>query len=155
VLVLLAPCTRLKLLGEAEREKLGAGAAVTVRLIVVVFVKLPEDPVIVTVAEPVVAVLLVVSVKVLVLVVLVGLNEAVTPLGKPEADKLTLPLKPFNGVTETVLVPFAPCITLRVLGDDERVKLGDVLVVTTTLSKVAVARLEVLPLLTPRPMYTF
>jgi hypothetical protein len=42
----------------------------------------------------VVAVVLAVSVNVLVLVVLVGLKDAVTPLGKPEADKLTLPVKP-------------------------------------------------------------
>jgi len=28
-----------------------------------------------------------------------GLNDALTPLGRPETDKLTLPLKPFSGVT--------------------------------------------------------
>ena len=67
----------------------------TVRERVVVFVKLPEVPVMVTVNVPVVAVLLAVSVSVLVLVVLLGLNDAVTPLGRPEADKLTLALKPF------------------------------------------------------------
>ncbi len=78
------------------------------RLIVVVCVRLPEVPVMVTVTVPVVAVLLAASVKVLVLVVLVGLKEAVTPLGEPEADRLTLPLKPFCGVTLMVLVPLAP-----------------------------------------------
>jgi hypothetical protein len=66
-----------------------------VRKTVVVFVKLPEVPVMVTVTVPVVAVLLAVSVNVLVPVVLLGLNDAVTPLGRPDADKLTLPLKPF------------------------------------------------------------
>ena len=71
-------------------------------------VKLPEEPVTVTVAIPVVAALLAVSINVLVFVVLVGLNDAVTPLGKPDADKLTLPLKPFCGVTVMVLVPEAP-----------------------------------------------
>ena len=71
-------------------------------------VKLPDEPVTVTVAIPVVAALLAVSINVLVFVVLVGLNDAVTPLGKPEADKLTLPLKPFCGVTVMVLVPEAP-----------------------------------------------
>ena len=70
--------------------------------------KLPDEPVTVTVAVPVVAVPLAVSVKVLVFVVLGGLNDAVTPLGKPEADRLTLPLKPFCGVTAMVLVPEAP-----------------------------------------------
>ena len=54
----------------------------------------PTLPVMVTVAVPVAAVLLAVSVNVLVPVVLAGLNDAVTPLGRPDADKLTLPLKP-------------------------------------------------------------
>ena len=62
---------------------------------VVMLLRLPEEPVIVTVTLPVVAVLIAVNVSVLVVGVLVGLNEAVTPLGKPEAERLTLPLKPF------------------------------------------------------------
>ncbi len=85
------------------------------------FVKLPEVPVMVTVTVPVVAVPLAVSVNVLVLVVLLGLNDAVTPLGSPDADKLTLPLKPFWGVTVMVLVPLAPCAIVKLLGDAERV----------------------------------
>ena len=75
---------------------------------VVVLVKLPEVPVMVAVTVPVVAVLLAVSVKVLVVVAGLVLNASVTPLGKPEADKVTLPLKPFCGVTVMVLVPPAP-----------------------------------------------
>ncbi len=86
----------------------------------VVLVKLPEFPVMVTGEVPVVAVLLAVNVKVLDPVVLAGLKEAVTPLGKLDADKLTLPLKPFCGVTVTVLVPLAPCVTVRLLGKAER-----------------------------------
>ena len=89
---------------------------------VVVFVKLPDEPVMVTEAVPEVAVLLAVSVNVLVLAVLLGLNEAVTPLGRPDADKLTLPLKPFCGVTVMVLAPLAPWVMLRPLGDAESVK---------------------------------
>ncbi len=54
-----------------------------------------DVPVMVTVAGPVVAVLVAVSVNVLALLVLLGFNDAVTPAGKPEADRLTLPLKPF------------------------------------------------------------
>ncbi len=60
-----------------------------------VLVKLPEFPVMVTGKVPVVAVLLAVNVKVLDPAVLAGLKEAVTPLGKLDADKLTLPVKPF------------------------------------------------------------
>ena len=91
------------------------------REIVVVCVKLPDVPAMVTVTVPVVAVPLAVSVKLLVLVVLPGLKEAVTPLGKPDADKLTLPLKPFCGVTAIVLAPLAPCVTVKLLGDAESV----------------------------------
>jgi hypothetical protein len=88
---------------------------------VVVFDKLPEVPVTVTVAVPVAAVLLAVSVNVVVLAVLAGLKDAVTPLGNPVADKLTLLVKPFCGVTVMVLVPLPPCIIVRLFGDAERV----------------------------------
>ena len=69
--------------------------AVTVAVIEVVLVRVPEDPLTFTVKVPVAAVLVAVRVNVLVEVLLVGLKVAVTPLGKPEAEKLTLPLKPF------------------------------------------------------------
>jgi hypothetical protein len=121
VLVPLVPWVSAKLLGDAESVKLGTGSGFTVRETVVEFVKVPEVPVMVTVTVPVVAVLLAVSVNVLVVVVLVGLKEGVTPLGRPEADKLTLPLKPFWGVTVMVLVPLAPCVIVKLLGDAERV----------------------------------
>jgi len=91
-----------------------------VRESVVVFVKLPDVPVTVSVTVPVVAVLLAVKVSVLLLAELLGLNDAVTPLGRPDADKLTLLLKPFSGVIVMLLVPLAPRTTLRVLGDAER-----------------------------------
>jgi hypothetical protein len=92
-----------------------------VREIVVLFVKLPDVPVTVTVTVPVVAVLLAVKVSVLLLAVLVGLNDAVTPLGRPDVNKLTLPLKPFCGVTVMVLVPVVPCAIVKLFGDAERV----------------------------------
>ena len=87
---------------------------------VVVFVKLPDEPVTVTMTVPVAAVLLAVSVKVLLLAVLLALNDAVTPLGRPDADKLTLPLKPLNGVIVIMLVPVVPWTTVRLLGEAER-----------------------------------
>jgi hypothetical protein len=74
-----------------------------------------------TEAVPEAAELLAFNVNVLVLAVLLGLNDAVTPLGKPDADKLTLPLKPFCGVTVIVLVPLAPCMIAKLLGDAEMV----------------------------------
>lgn len=80
----------------------------------------PDAPETVTVTVPVAAVLLAASVNMLVLAVLPGLNDAVTPLGRPDADKLTLPLKPPCGVTVMVLVPLVPWITLRLLGEAER-----------------------------------
>jgi hypothetical protein len=59
-------------------------------------VRLPEVPVTVRATAPVAAVLVAVRVSVLEVVAAgFGLNEAVTPLGRPERDKLTLPLKPF------------------------------------------------------------
>jgi hypothetical protein len=93
----------------------------TVREIVVVFVKLPDLPVTVTEAVPVAAVPLAVRVSVLVLDVLLGLNDAVTPLGRPDADKLTLLANPFCGLTVMVLAPLAPCTIVKVFGDAERV----------------------------------
>ena len=78
----------------------------------------------VTLKVPRAAVLLAVSVKVLLLAVLLGLNDAVTPLGRPDADKLTLLLKPFSGVTVMVLAPFVPWMTVRPLGEVEREKVG-------------------------------
>src|SRR6266849_5075852 len=105
-----------RLLGDAERAKFG-GAAVTVRLIVVECVRFPEVPVIATVAVPVAAVPLAVNVSVLVAVAGLALNDAVTPFGRPEAERLTLLLKLFCGVMVMVLGPFAPWTMLRLLGE--------------------------------------
>ena len=96
----------------------------TVRVIAVEFVKLPDVPAIVNVAVPVVAVLLADSVKVLVLIVLLGLKDAVTPLGRPDADRLTVSLKPFCGVTVIVVAPSVPCVMVKLLGEANRVKFG-------------------------------
>ena len=123
---------------------------------VAVFVKLPEVPVMVTVADPTAAVLMAVRVNVLVVPVLLGLKEAVRPAGKPDADKLTLPLKPFCGVTVMVFVMLAPCVIDMLPSDVDSEKLGcgGAGVVRETLSKVAVAREAVVRLLTAKPTYT-
>ena len=81
-------------------------------------------PVTATVTVPVVAVLLAVSVNVLVVVAGFTLNAVVTPLGSPDAAKLTLPLKPFCGVIVIVLAPLVPCTTVKLFGDAESVKFG-------------------------------
>jgi len=117
------PCVTFTLFGEAERLKLWTGAF-TVRLSVVVFVNVPDVPVTVTVTVPVAAVALAVSVSVLVEVVGFGLNAAVTPLGKPDAERVTLPLKPFTGAMVIVLVPLLPCVTVTLFGGAERLKFG-------------------------------
>jgi hypothetical protein len=103
---------------------LGFGAGVTDSVIVVELVSVPDVPVMVTVAVPTVAVLVAVNVKVLVVVVFAGLNDAVTPLGRPDADKPTLPLKPLCGMAVRVLVPLAPCAKLKLFGETDRLKLG-------------------------------
>ena len=43
------------------------------------------------------------AVRVTVLLPFVGFGEkdAVTPLGRPDAERVTLPVNPFNGFTET------------------------------------------------------
>src|SRR5580698_666871 len=104
--------------------KFGVAVEFTVSARVVVAVKLPEVPVMVTVADPVVAVLLAVRVSTLVPVVGFVPNAAVTPLGRPDAASVTLPVNPPASVTVMVLVPLPPCVIDRLLGESESVKLG-------------------------------
>ena len=110
--------------GDAATEKFGVAVEFTVRASVVDAVKLPEVPVIFTVAEPVVAVLLAVSVRTLVPVVGFVPNAAVTPLGRPDAARVTLPVNPPTSVTVIVLVPLPPCVMVRLLGESDNVKVG-------------------------------
>ena len=58
---------------------------------------LPEVPVTVIEYCPRLAVLLAENVRVLFPVVGLGEKEAVTPLGKPDVDNVTLPLNPYCG----------------------------------------------------------
>jgi hypothetical protein len=124
VLVPLAPWVTVTEAGEAAMVKLGVAVALTVRASVVVAVRLPEVPVMVTVDVPVVAVLLAVRVSTLVPVVGFVPNAAVTPLGRPDAASVTLPVNPLTSVTVTVLVPLPPCVIDRLLGESESVKLA-------------------------------
>jgi hypothetical protein len=134
----------LKGLGDGVSEKLGGG--VTVRLMVVVWTMLPEVPVTVTVVgPPTVADALAVSVSRLVPVVGFVPKPAVTPLGRPEAARVTLPEKPFVGLTVIVLVPLAPWAMVNVLGDGDSVKFGAA--VTVRLIVVVWTRLPEVPVM--------
>ena len=81
----------------------------------VVTVRLPETPVTLTVAVPMVAVVLAVRVSTS------PAKAAETPVGKPERENVTLPVKPFTGTTVIVLVLLLPCATESVAGDAVRV----------------------------------
>jgi hypothetical protein len=124
----------LTVVGEAFSVKLGLDVAFTVRLTVAVCVRLPEVPVIVTVEVPVVAVELAVKVSVLVVVAGFVLKAAVTPVGKPEAAKVTLLVNPFRRVMVTVLVPLAPpFVIVRLEGEAASEKFAAAAVVTVRL----------------------
>ena len=93
-------------MGDAVSAKLGGAA--TVKLTVAVLLRLPEVPVMVTVAVPKVAEAPAVRVSFPGWVVVALLNDAVTPVGKPDAARVTVPLKPFSGAMVMVLMPVAP-----------------------------------------------
>jgi hypothetical protein len=124
VLVPLLPWTTVTLPGEGASVKLGA--TLTVRATVVVSVSAPEVPVTVTVTgPPVVAVLAAVSVITLEPVVVgLGLKLAVTPMGRPVADRVTPPLNPFAGVTVMPSVLLLPWVTAKVPEAGASAKLG-------------------------------
>ena len=94
VLAPLLPWVMVKEAGEAPTVKFGVAEELTVRAMVVVAVRLPEVPVMVTVDVPAVAVALAVNVSTLLPVVGLVAKAAVTPLGKPDAASVTLPLNP-------------------------------------------------------------
>jgi hypothetical protein len=97
---------------------------------VVVWLREPETPVIVTVLVPVVAELLAVRVRVLAPVAGFGLNAAVTPVPGPLADRVTLPAKPLDGVMVIVVVPCDDRVMVKLAGDAESVKLPAATAVT-------------------------
>ena len=103
---------------------------VTVRLMGVPWLVAPEAPVTVTVAAPAAADAEAVRVRVEVALPLAGgvteagEKEAVTPLGRPEAERETVALKPFRLPTVIVLVPLEPWATLSEAGEAEIEKSG-------------------------------
>jgi hypothetical protein len=115
VLLTFPPPTNMMLAGAAERMKLGAG--VTVSEIVAVLLAAPALAVMVRVAALGAAFAATLRVSVLVRLVDAGLNDPVTPAGKPETESDTFPLKPFCGATVMVLEPEPPCRIVRLTGD--------------------------------------
>jgi hypothetical protein len=93
----------------------------------------PEVPLTVTVAVPVVAVEEAVSVSVEAALPFAGgvtglaENDAVTPLGRPEALRVVAELKPFRLLSVMVLVPFEPRVTVSEAGAAAMLKSGVVL----------------------------
>ena len=89
-----------------------------------VWLRAPDFPVIVTTLVPCVAPL--VAVNVMVLPVLVGFAEkaAVTPFGRPDAESVTLPVKPPVEAMAMPLDALPPCLTANLEGETVRVKLG-------------------------------
>jgi len=80
----------------------------TAREMLVVAVSVPEVPVIVIGYVPAAAVALTVNVRILVAVAGLVPNAAVTPAGRPDAARLTLPVNGLTSVTAIVSVPLAP-----------------------------------------------
>jgi len=68
-----------------------------------------------------------------------GVNKAVTPVGRPDALRVTLPVNPFCGTTVMVSVTDAPWATVTEVGDAVRAKLGG----GVTVREIAVLALSV------------
>ena len=75
-------------------------------------------------------------------VALVGLYDALTPLGKPDAVNTTAPENPFTGLTVIMLVALPGCEIVMVDGDDASAYPG---AVTVRLMVVVLLRLPEIP----------
>ena len=96
----------------------------TVRLMVVVALRLPEVPVTVRVDFPAAAEEDAAMVSALPPLVVAGLKAPVTPLGRPAIFRPTSPPNPFCWFTVTVLAPLPPGDTVTAAGDADSVKEG-------------------------------
>lgn len=120
LLVIILPWIAVRAASEAPMVKV-FGAGLTIKRRMVVAVRPPEVPVMVTVAVPAVAEPLAISVSTPVSVVGFVLNDAVTPFGRPDTAKFTLPANPPASVTVMVVAPEPPWVMLRLLGEAESV----------------------------------
>src|SRR5258705_385732 len=103
-----------------------AGLWLTTSVTEAEWLRLPLVPVMVIGNDPIVAVVDVVTVSVEVPppVTDAGLMDPLAPAPKPEAPRLTVPVKPFVAVTVTVYVVLPPCAIDRLAGAAEMVKSG-------------------------------
>ena len=115
-------------------------AAVTVRPMAAALVILPDLPVMVRVDAPVAAEPVAARVRTQVAGVAPALNSPITPLGRPEIVNVTVLMKPFCAVKVSVLLPVAPCWTLRAAGEADKVNVG---------AGVMVSAMAVLPVSAP------
>ena len=120
----LPPRATVRELGESERLKSGCGPGVMVSDTVVLCERLADVPVMVIVNVPTVAVDEADKRSVLEVAVGFGLKEAVTPVGIPDAVKLTLPEKLFTGLTVMMDCPDVPWLKDRLEGAAASVKSG-------------------------------
>ena len=116
----LAPRTTVRLRGATDIPKSGAGSTATG--ISSIAERLPEAPLTVTIAVAGTATDEAVSVSVLAVVALDGLNDAVTPPGKPAAVKATAPLNPPEPVTPMGIETAPPGTIFALETVDDRVK---------------------------------
>ena len=116
------PSTRLIVEGEGVMVKPGAPVTVpvTVTLRGTAAESVPDVPVTVTFAVPVVAAPLAARVSVLDPVVVDWLKEAVTPAGNPDTLIATLPVNPFTGTTAIAVDALPPCDAVIAVGLAER-----------------------------------
>lgn len=121
--VALPPCERDRVDSDGVSVKLGGVLATTVRATFAVSVMEPEVPVMVILAVPTVAVPLADSVSTLDPVAGFVPKAAVTPLGNPEAARVTLPENGLMSVIEMLSVPLLPWVTEREDAEGASVKL--------------------------------
>jgi hypothetical protein len=142
VVVLELLLVTVTVVGEALREKLAPAPAVTVSETVVEITRLPLVPDTVMGYVPVGAVEATVRVRVEVplpgAAMGLGLKPAVTPVGKPEADNVIAPLKPFTAAVVMVDIPALPWTTETEVGEAETVKVGAVTTNVTVVEFVVV-----------------
>jgi len=103
-----APGATVRVAGVADSVKFAVLVPVTVRLIEVDAVSVPDMPVMVIELVPRVAVEFADRLKMLDVVELGGVKVPVTPVGKPSTLNVTVPVKPFDGFTVIVLVCAVP-----------------------------------------------